>query len=341
MPQLLTVPLESLDSNPFRDLATYPFLEHKVASLQRSIKTVGLWEGVIARQVGGRYQTAFGHHRIEAAKRVGLTEATIILRELDDKAMLQFMGRENMSDYNSDFLTMLETWDAAVSFVPSLDGTSYQPIDIANLLGWTQNRTGTEGRNLKASSQMDRTAEACNATHKLLKDGHLKREDLAGNTVSQVREICVRASANVDRIISTAKKTKRPAAEVAAAKKQIAKAVAKTAKEASRGEVRQTDLRSKVDINTYRFAKEVKKQSPLFAQFGKQLSNTLGHMIHDDATATKLHEVKAALGSVTMDDDKAIVRSIQFALTELSSRATTWSAEMVIPTATPKEISDE
>ena len=341
MPHLLTVPLESIDSNPFRDLATYPFLEHKVASLQRSIKTVGLWEGVIARQVGERYQTAFGHHRIEAARRQGLTEATIILRTLDDKQMLQFMGRENMSDYNADFLTMLETWDAAASYLPSKDGKSVQPIVIADLLGWTQLRRPD-------NIQMDRTAEACNSTHKLLQDGHLKREDLAGNTVSQVREICVRASANVDRVVNTAKKTKRPAAEVTAAKKHIAKAVVKTAKEAARGEVKQTDLRGKVDINTYRFAKDAKKKSPLFAQFGKQLYNTLGHMIHDDATATKLHEVKAALGSVTLEEDKAVIRGIQFTLTELASRATKWSADMVLPTpttpttpTTPKEISNE
>ena len=55
--------------------------------------------------------------------------------------MLQFMGRENMADYNADFLTMLETWDAAVAFWPSKDGQAYQPIDIANLLGWTQDRS--------------------------------------------------------------------------------------------------------------------------------------------------------------------------------------------------------
>ena len=50
------------------------------------------------------------------------------------------MGRENMADYNADFLTMLQTWDAAVAFWPSKDGQAYQPIDIANLLGRTQVR---------------------------------------------------------------------------------------------------------------------------------------------------------------------------------------------------------
>ncbi len=74
---------------------------------------------------------------VETLHAEGLTEATFILRDLDDEQMIQFMGRENMADYNADFLTMLETWDAAIEYVPSRDGKPYQPIEIANLLGWT------------------------------------------------------------------------------------------------------------------------------------------------------------------------------------------------------------
>ena len=45
------------------------------------------------------------------------------------------MGRENMADYNADFLTMLQTWDAAVQHLELRDGQAYQPIDITDLLG--------------------------------------------------------------------------------------------------------------------------------------------------------------------------------------------------------------
>ena len=31
-------------------------------------RDVRLWEGIIARKIGGRYQQAFGHHRIHAAR---------------------------------------------------------------------------------------------------------------------------------------------------------------------------------------------------------------------------------------------------------------------------------
>ena len=113
----------------------------------------------------------------------------IVIRDLDDEQMLQFMGRENMEDYNSDFLTMLETWDSAVAYFPRRDGKQEQPIDIAKLLGWTQLRKPD-------SVQMNRTADACHAAHKLLKDGFVKRGDLTDLTIREAREICTRASAN-------------------------------------------------------------------------------------------------------------------------------------------------
>jgi hypothetical protein len=49
------------------------------------------------------------------------------------------MGREDMEDYNSDFLTMLETWEAAAGRLwPSREGQEAQYLEIAKLLGWVQ-----------------------------------------------------------------------------------------------------------------------------------------------------------------------------------------------------------
>ena len=95
-----------------RLLKTYPFNERKIETLCRSIKDVGLWEGVIARRKGNRFELAFGHHRREAARRSKLKTIPVIVRDLSDEQMLQFMGRENAEDYNADFLVMLETWEA-------------------------------------------------------------------------------------------------------------------------------------------------------------------------------------------------------------------------------------
>ena len=113
--------------------------------------------------------------------------------------MLAFMGRENMEDYNADFLTMLETWEAAVDHSPSRDGDKNQPVEIASLLGWTQTRPAS-GKNKSDGVQMNRTAEACNSAYTLVKDGHVNRDDLHDVTVNDAREILTRASANMKRL---------------------------------------------------------------------------------------------------------------------------------------------
>ena len=107
------VSLSSIEPNPFRDLKTHPFDKRKLDALERSIEHVGLWEGLIGRRAGHGYQLAFGHHRLEAARSRKLTTVPLIIRDLTDEEMVGFMGRENMEDFNSDFLVMLTSWEAA------------------------------------------------------------------------------------------------------------------------------------------------------------------------------------------------------------------------------------
>jgi hypothetical protein len=45
-----------------------------------------------------------------------------------------------MEDYNADFLTMIETWEAAAIF-GSPANQLRQPIEIAKLLGWVSSRS--------------------------------------------------------------------------------------------------------------------------------------------------------------------------------------------------------
>ena len=89
------VSADRLAHNPHRNLAAYPFVERKIEALMRSFTDVGMWEGVIARPSGDTYEIAFGHHRVEAARRVGV-DVPLIVRDLADEQMIQFMGRENL-----------------------------------------------------------------------------------------------------------------------------------------------------------------------------------------------------------------------------------------------------
>ena len=96
------------------------------------------------------FQLAFGHHRIEAARRLGLQSVPLVIRELADQQMLQYMGRENMEDYTS-FSVLLETWEAGTNYLYYLSNTevkdieenylafqnaNFKNLDVARLLGW-------------------------------------------------------------------------------------------------------------------------------------------------------------------------------------------------------------
>ena len=61
----------------------------------------------------------------------------MIVRDMTDKKMLQFMGRESGEDYGTDFLTMLNTWEGGIKFSNQNSGP-FREIDIARLLGWTE-----------------------------------------------------------------------------------------------------------------------------------------------------------------------------------------------------------
>lgn len=329
MTQVQKIDINQIDANPFRRLGDYPYVERKIEALMRSIQDVGLWEGIIGRMVGNRVEIAFGHHRAEAARRVGLDAINVIIRDLTDEQMLGFMGRENMEDYNADFLTMLETWEAAVAHSPSVDGDKGQALKIAKLLGWTQPRSDSN------SVQYNRTAEACNSAYTLIKDGHINRGDLHDMTVNDARELLTRASANMKRLDRTGKISRRPAKEIEQSKQQVAKAIKTTAEEVRKGEVSRRDLRGRLDTNTYIHAKEAKVKTPLFAEFGKVLAARIESMLATDVNADKLSEMVKVLGIIDTDEDKQIVDRVRFYLGQLSDRADKWAVrlkqEKVVP----------
>lgn len=87
--------------NPFRRFEEFPLIEKKVTALQNSIQETGFWDNVLGRVVEGGVEIAYGHHRIEAAKRVYGEdhEIGITIRELSDIEMLRVMGLENSEDW--------------------------------------------------------------------------------------------------------------------------------------------------------------------------------------------------------------------------------------------------
>jgi ParB-like nuclease domain len=95
------VPLDRLLPNPFRSFDLHPIDPAHVARLQVSITDAGFWMGVVARPLGKRYELAFGHHRIEAAKASGLGSVPITVRELSNWEMIRLLASENATQRGS------------------------------------------------------------------------------------------------------------------------------------------------------------------------------------------------------------------------------------------------
>ncbi len=89
--------------NPYRDMDIDPINEEAVESLKRSIEDHDFWNGLLVRKQDKEYQLVFGHHRLEAAKRAGITEVEVPIVRWDDGQMVQAMAAENATQRETNF----------------------------------------------------------------------------------------------------------------------------------------------------------------------------------------------------------------------------------------------
>jgi hypothetical protein len=228
--------------------------------------------------------------------------------------MLKFMGRENMEDYNTNFLTLLETWEAAAKWC-SVEHNSEQPTVIARLLGWTRSRTDSE------RDMLNEVAKACNSAHSLIKDGHLDRSDLTEMSVGAAREIVERAHARVAEIDKWAKENKITKSVAKKQKAHVSGAAKSVAKQVRGGTVSQRDIRQKVDLEA--FSRQIKqdKAVPKFPNFGNALADQIQRMLSGDSADEKLTELAAVVHQATDPNDKRVIGRIVFELVHLEDRA--------------------
>ncbi len=94
------VPLADIEKNPSRHYETYALQSLKIEELKESIKETGFWENIVGRRRQDRkVEIAYGHHRIRAAKMLGLETVPIIIKDLSDDLMRQMMIRENREQW--------------------------------------------------------------------------------------------------------------------------------------------------------------------------------------------------------------------------------------------------
>jgi hypothetical protein len=327
MRQIVDAPINAIAINPYRRLHTYPYIESKIEALQRSIADVGLWPSVIARPLDDRlwkYEIAFGHHRIEAARRSGLSTISLIVEDLTDMQMLQYMGRENLEDYNAAFLIQLESWEAASkSGLVSSRAHEREPqaVDIAKMLGWTD-------ANAQGSQIMNQTARACAAAYALIQGGYNTRDDFVDLSIRAAQDLTERAFSRIEQIEKVGRESGRSRVEIERTKEKYGQSVTETAAQVRGGSLPQREIRSRVDFNAMARTRG-EAPSPLFAVFANAVADNLKRTLNTDSDSDKLVEIEIVLGQISMLEDWEALRRLDVELLNLARRAEGWQKRLI------------
>ena len=113
----MKVKVKDLVPNPYRNMEKYPIDPYKVEALKNSIGELEFWDNLLAREKDGKYEIAYGHHRLIALQELGIEEVEIPVRKLDDSTMIQIMANENMDQWKLLPSIVLQTVEIARDFL--------------------------------------------------------------------------------------------------------------------------------------------------------------------------------------------------------------------------------
>lgn len=113
----MKVKVKDLKPNPYRDIEHYPINRIKVQNLKDSIEQSGFWDNILAREINGEIQLAYGHHRDIALKELGIEEVDIPVKDIDDATMIQIMANENLEQWDTNISVMNESVKVARNFL--------------------------------------------------------------------------------------------------------------------------------------------------------------------------------------------------------------------------------
>ncbi len=92
------VPVQAITPNPFQPRLVFD--ESAIDELAASIREKGLLQPVLVRRAASGYQLIAGERRFRAAQRAGLTEVPVVIRDADDREVLELALIENVQREN-------------------------------------------------------------------------------------------------------------------------------------------------------------------------------------------------------------------------------------------------
>jgi ParB family chromosome partitioning protein len=124
---ILELPVESIRPNPHQPRRD--FNEASLAELAQSLKTTGLIQPIIVRQVEGGYELIAGERRLRAAMLAGLATLPAIVKEVDGFTQAQMALIENIQRED------LNAIDRALAYRTLIDQLGLTHGELAGRLG--------------------------------------------------------------------------------------------------------------------------------------------------------------------------------------------------------------
>jgi ParB-like nuclease domain len=107
--------LADIKPSPFRDTTVNAYKADALERLKQSITETDLWENVLVRKnEDGEYCLIYGHHRVQAAKELGITEADFQVSDADYTTALKMFVYENDPAYGTNIEYVMECIQAVV-----------------------------------------------------------------------------------------------------------------------------------------------------------------------------------------------------------------------------------
>jgi ParB family chromosome partitioning protein len=194
------VQIDQIDPNPNQPRQVMGDLTELMASISEK----GIIEPLIVRQKGERFQLVAGERRYQAAVQVGLTELPVVIRDVDDREMLELALVENLQRKD---LTAFEEAEALQVLVQK-HGHTHE--DLARRLG--KSRTSiTESLSLaKMPDEVKNLCRLADITSKSLLLEIVRQSDSA-KMVALVEKMASRS-------VTTREELRRQAAKAKAAR---------------------------------------------------------------------------------------------------------------------------
>src|SRR3989338_33369 len=138
----LIIPIDKIRRNPYQPRETFD--PEKLEELADSIRVHGIIEPLVAsKDCDGSYELISGERRLRAAKRAGLTEVPVVLKELGRRDKLEVAIIENVQRED------LNPIERAKSYQRLIDEFRYGQEDVAKRVGKSRESVANSLRLLK------------------------------------------------------------------------------------------------------------------------------------------------------------------------------------------------